>query len=269
MVLVNGQESDCIVVHDRGFTLADGFFSTVQIRDGALLLWPYHAARLRESAQRLGFPELDLASVQQRAARLAAGQTMACLRIQFTRGSGGRGYSPAGTGVPTEVLSLHPYPAHYADWRHSGIPLGICQGRIGQAPMLAGLKTLNRLEQVLLKAELDRRQWAEALVLDADDYLVECVTANLFWRHNSVVYTPDLQCAGVAGVMRQWVMDQLAEQGIACQTVRSRLSALYDADEVFISNALMEVVPVNGIEDVSYSDHALARRLQSCAKDMA
>ena len=145
----------------------------------------------------------------------------------------------------------------------TGIPLAICQGRLGDTPLLAGLKTLNRLEQVLLKAELEARDALEGLVLDRAENIVEAVTANVFWRQDSVVYTPALSTCGVTGVMRGWILRQLQQWGIVCHQVQAGLAALKTADELFLSNALMEVVPVTGIEDVTYQDHSLARQLQT------
>lgn len=128
--------------------------------------------------------------------------------------------------------------------------------------LLAGVKSLNRLEQVLLRDELDQRQLAEGLVCDHDGWLVEAVTANLFWRRDSVLYTPLLDRAGVEGVMRRWVLAQAEQLGLQCCPVRVGLAALEAADELFLTNALMEIVPVTGVEEVCYTNHEVARRLQ-------
>lgn len=125
-------------------------------------------------------------------ARLAAGQTQAVAKIVLTRGSGGRGYDGAGCNTPTRIVSLAPYPAHYLGWQQNGIATLICQQQLGDAPMLAGLKTLGRLEQVLLKSELAARGGVEGIVLNSRGFLVEGVSANLFWRRGKTVFTPDL-----------------------------------------------------------------------------
>ncbi|MGL4207046.1 MAG: aminotransferase class IV, partial [Aeromonadaceae bacterium] len=109
----------------------------------------------------------------------------------------------------------------------------------------------------------EARGLPEAVVLDGSGDVVECVTANLFWCRDSVVYTPALAHSGVAGVMRAWVLSQLSQLGVSCREVTAPLHELLSADEVFITNALMEVVPVCGIEDVIYTNHSLARRLQT------
>lgn len=262
MWMLNGVEANTISVMDRGLMLGDGCFTTLQIRDSALQLWPYHWQRLVECCQRLQLllPAQDV--LVSHLKTMATGHHLACAKVVLTRGSGGRGYSSHGCNQQSELLTIQPFPEHYLQWRQQGVKLGVCQQRLGSSSMLAGLKTLNRLEQVLLKDEIERSGWPEAIVLNEDGVVIECVTANLFWRRDCVLYTPDLSRCGVRGVMRAWVMEQMAALGLRVEVVAEPLSSMMKADEVFITNALMEVVPVTGINDAEYPDHALARQLQ-------
>jgi len=262
MMWINGHPADQVSAQDRGLTLGDGFFTTLQVRDGEPLLWPWHEQRLLECQQRLLFAPLPLPELEQQVREAACGQARAVVKLILTRGQGARGYGIQGCGQPTRIVSCHPYPADYLRWQHDGIRLGICEQRLGHSPLLAGLKSLNRLEQVLLKAELERCGWSEALVLDEQGWVVETVTANVFWRRDSVVYTPRLDKAGVAGVMRAWVMRQLEAWGYQLEQVTVAPTSLEQADEVWITNALMEIVPVTGIMHVSYEQDEVARRLQ-------
>ena len=263
MEWVNGQLQSWLPVDDRGFTLGDGFFTTIQIWKGRPLLWDLHWARLLASAERLQIALTEPDHLHDRLLSCIADVHHGSAKIIVTRGSGPRGYGIRDCQTPREIISVHAYPKIYQQWQQSGVSLAICQGRLGHSPLLAGLKSLGRLEQVLLKAELEARGAVEGVVLDTDDNIVETVTANVFWRRDSVVYTPDLQASGVTGVMRAWILQQLAQSGLECCQLRAGLVALQSADEVFISNALMEVVPVTGIEDVTYQDHSLARQLQA------
>ncbi len=263
MEWVNGQLQSWIPVDDRGLTLGDGFFTTIQIWKGKPLLWELHQARLSASAERLQLSLTEPEQLYDRLLSCVADVYHGSAKIIITRGSGPRGYGIRACQAPREIISVHDYPTIYQQWQQSGIPLAVCQGRLGASPLVAGLKCLGRLEQVLLKAELETRGAVEGVVLDIDDNIVETVTANVFWRRDSVVYTPALQASGVSGVMRAWIMQQLAQSGLVCRQLRAGLAALQSADEVFISNALMEVVPVTGIEDVTYHDHSLARQLQA------
>ena len=265
MWLINGVAANQLPVNDRAIALGDGFFTTLQLRRGFPLLWDLHAERLLMTARSLYFKAPDLSRIHDELCELARlqGAQRVTGKVVITRGSGSRGYSIAGCDHPVRIVSLHDYPVAYEGWQHEGIHLAVCHGRLGHTPLLAGLKTLNRLEQVLLKAELEQRGAAEGVVLDEQGFVIEAVTANLFWRRDSVVYTPELRLAGVRGVMRSWVMQALARAGIECREVQASLADLLHADECFITNALMEIVPVRGIEDVRYNDYSLARQLQA------
>jgi len=262
-MLLNGEPQSQIAMTDRGLTLGDGFFTTLQIKQQRPLLWALHVERLRWCAERLHFPELDIPRLYERLCSQLVGIEQGCCKILYTRGSGARGYGILGCQAPNELISVHDYPDLYRKWQQSGIQLAVCQERLGLTPLLAGIKSLNRLEQVLLKAELENRGMPEGLVLDTEGMVVETVAANVFWRQDSVVYTPDLALSGVAGVMRAWILGYLEQQGIRCQPIRANLATVKAADEVWISNSLMEVVPVTGIEDVTYQNHAMARQLQA------
>lgn len=258
----NGSDSTLISAFDRGLAYGDGFFTTVCIHQGLPVFWERHVQRLQTCAQRLQFPSFSFESLYQNCVDQAAGAEWATVKILVTRGTGGRGYSSLGCLSPSVLVSCHPYPLHYLDWQHKGIRLGVCQQQLGHQPMLAGLKTLNRLEQVLLKSELDEHGWAEALVLDIQDHVIEAVSANVFWRKDKRIFTPDLQQAGVCGVMRSFVMQSLAAQ-TPVEPVHAGLDVLLQADEVWITNALMGIVPITGIQDVDYQNHDMATQLQA------
>ncbi|MGO4999829.1 aminodeoxychorismate lyase [Oceanisphaera sp. W20_SRM_FM3] len=228
----------------RGWQLGDGHFTTMHAKHGHLLHWAYHEARLSAACMRLQMPMPDWTKVKDHAQALVGSQTDQVLRITLVRGAGGRGYSMQGCAEPQVLLNTAPFPMQYYQWREQGIEIGVCQGRLGNSPLLAGLKTVNRLEQVLLKAELDAEGWPEALVLNAENHIVEAVTANVFWREGEQIYTPDLCQLGVWGTMRAWCTDYLGDRLTITQTPLARLLV---ADEVWLTNALLGVVPITRI----------------------
>ncbi|KNC88585.1 aminodeoxychorismate lyase [Trabulsiella odontotermitis] len=172
-------------------------------------------------------------------------------------GRGGRGYNPAACLTPIRMLSLSPAPMHYARWREAGITLALSPVRLGRNPHLAGLKHLNRLEQVLIRAHLEQTDAEEALVLDSEGWVTECCAANLFWRAGDTVFTPRLTHAGVNGIMRQHCLSRLAQSRYHVVEVSAREEAVQQADEVLLCNALMPVVPVKAFGDVRYLSHEL------------
>ena len=261
-MLINGLKLDTISARDRGLAYGDGRFTTVAVREGKVLQWPAHLARLQQTNSRLGMVEPDWELLARELETLVAGEQQCVAKVMLTRGEGGRGYDGSECQQTTRILSLAPFPAQYAQWRQEGINLLVCRQRIGDAPMLAGLKTLNRLEQVLLKSELVSRGAVEGVVLSSRGVLVEGVSANLFWRRGKTVFTPDLARCGVDGIMRRQVMAMLKQMSIELRVVEAPLESLWQAEEVWLTNTLMGVVPVIGIEDKQYPAPVLSRRLQ-------
>ncbi|XAG67466.1 aminodeoxychorismate lyase [bacterium 19CA06SA08-2] len=262
LLLINGMQTDVVSARDRGLVYGDGHFTTMLVRNGQVVWWPAHLARLQQASARLGFAGMDWSTLTREVAQLAAGQTQAVAKVMLTRGTGGRGYDGSACEVPTRIVSLADYPSHYQGWQQNGIPLLVCQQRLGDAPMLAGLKTLNRLEQVLLKSELATRSGVEGIVLNSRGFLVEGVSANLFWRRGKTVFTPDLSHCGIDGIMRRHVMAMLKQMSIELRVVEAPLESLWQAEEVWLTNTLMGIVPVTGIGDTQYPSPVLIRRLQ-------
>lgn len=244
MFLINGTWQQTLAANDRAIQFGDGCFTTARVVDGQIQLFDAHLQRLAQACERLGIAFPDATVLGEEMRTVAQPHLHAVLKAIITRGAGGRGYSAAGCGAPTRLLSVAPYPAFYAQWREQGITLTQSPVQLGRNPYLAGIKHLNRLEQVLIRRHLEQTEAQEALVLDSEGWLTECCAANLFWRKGQRVYTPKLDQAGVNGLMRQHILRQLNDSPWHVEEERALLSDLETADEVFICNALMPLVPV-------------------------
>ena len=239
------------------------------VEGGKVRLWPYHLDRLQETLVRLDICPPDWEALAQTVNQLAASYPdKGGLKVLISRGSGGRGYSAAGCTDTQVVVSNFAWPEHYRQWQLQGIAMGVCQQRLSHSPMLAGYKHLNRLEQVLLKREAEQHQWLDAVALDVAGNVVEAIASNIFWRKGNTVYTPDLALSGVRGVMRRHVLQLVTELDYCLEIVNSPLDSLLCADEVFITNALMALVPVNEINGITFTQQTLLgelnKRLYSC-----
>jgi 4-amino-4-deoxychorismate lyase len=230
-------------VRDRGLGYGDGLFETMRVRRRAIRLLDYHLERLAEGCGRLAIAAPDPKRLGRELARAAALRSDAVLKLIVTRGVGARGYRPSGRERATRLMSLHALSRQAL--RGTGAArVRLCETRLGANPALAGLKTLNRLESVLARAEWsDGRVW-EGLMRDADDNLVGGTMSNLFVRRGSLLYTPRLDRCGIAGVMRRWVLEQASALGLRAVEGRVRWEDLGGADEVFMTNAVVGVVPV-------------------------
>lgn len=261
MFLINGKKVDVLPANDRGLQFGDGCFTTARVRAGQVVMLAQHVQRLKIACERLfiNFSQWEVLADEMR--QQAQSHKEGALKVIITRGKGGRGYSATGCRDTTRIVSVSPFPAHYARWRDEGVTLALSPIRLGRNPSLAGLKHLNRLEQVLIRSHLEQTDADEALVLDSDGWLTECCAANLFWRKGNDVFTPRLDQAGVNGIMRQHCIAMLARSPFHVVEVSMRPEALRDADEVLICNALMPLVPVRRWDDVCWSERDLYRFL--------
>ena len=266
MILINGQAAENVAASDRAVQFGDGCFTTARLWQGEVMMLEAHLRRLREACHRLLIQHIDWEALRQEMMTVAAAtRDEGVIKVILSRGSGGRGYSARGCEQPTRIVSLSAYPAHYLQLRQTGAKLALSTIRLGRNPLLAGIKHLNRLEQVLIRTELEQTGADEALVLDTEGQLVECCAANLFWRSGKQVFTPVLSDSGVNGILRQWVIARLRQQGTSVSEVRMPPGVLNDADEVLITNALMPILPVSEIENRLYSNRELFYQL--CEQD--
>ena len=238
-MLINGRNSECLPVLDRGLQYGDGLFETIAFIGDKAPLWERHMARLHHGCETLGITPPETALLLEEA-RTLVGEGRGILKIIVTRGEQGRGYFP-GVGEPTRVLYTRPWsPALDGS---KGVRAHLCRTRLARGGVLAGLKTLNRLEQVMAAREAAAAGGEEGIVCDADGFLVEGIMSNLFWCRHGALFTPDLQQCGVAGVMREFVLDVARREGLPVKIAREKADVLEEADAVFLTSAT-GLVPV-------------------------
>jgi 4-amino-4-deoxychorismate lyase len=260
MVLVNGKAVQTLSVHDRGLLYGDGLFETLAVRGGRPLQWSRHLARLKRGCARLGIEAPDAECLLEETLRVAAGARRAVVKIVVTRGAGARGYRPGG-GPATRIVTAHPSPEHPPAYRRDGVAVRWCATRLGLNPALAGLKHLNRLEQVLARAEWDDPDIAEGLMQDPDGNVIEGTMSNLFAALSGELVTPDLSRCGVAGVMRERVLECAAALAIPCRIRVLGPAELETAREIFLCNSLIGIWSVRRLGERNVPRGPLAARL--------
>ena len=229
---------------DRGLSYGDGLFETMRMVSGRIPLWSRHRQRLGQGAARLDIP-LPVAQLDEHVARQCALGGDAVIKIILTRGVGGRGYSAPAEPSPTLLCQRYPLQLPAAERYRDGLTVGVCDIRLPAQPPLAGIKHLNRLEQVLARRQVDTAGWHEGLLLGSSGEPLELTAMNLFARFGERLWTPALTQAGVAGVMRGYVLDVLAPaMGLTVQVSSGTLSQLEQADELFACNSVAGILPV-------------------------
>jgi 4-amino-4-deoxychorismate lyase len=243
---INGRAGRHLDYRDRGLQYGDGLFETMRVRAGRVRLIEYHLDRLLEGCRRLSIAAPSRPSIRREIERRAGPHTDAVMKLIVTRGSGARGYRPSGGEHGTRVLSISPAPSTEAALTAQRVRL--CATPAGSNSALAGLKTLNRLESVLARAEWrDERIW-EGLMRDVDGHVICGTMSNVFVRRGAVLTTPLLDRSGIAGVMRRWVLEQAEALRLRVYERRMAMAHLEDAAEVFMTNAVAGVVSVKLIE---------------------
>ncbi len=263
---VDGKPVAVLPVDDRGLAYGDGLFETVRVRAGRVALVDGHLQRLVRGAEMLRLPlDVEALLAETRAflaEQVAAGRPDFTLKILLTRGSAGRGYQPLPEAVPRRLLLAFPSRVWPAEYSRDGIALHECRTRLGLNPALAGIKHLNRLEQVLARAEWDDPRYAEGLLLDIDGRVIEGTMSNLFLVHDGVLVTPRLHRCGVAGVMRSFLLARALTLGIAVAERDVAREELDGADELFVCNSNVGIWPVRELGSRRYTPGELTRRLQ-------
>jgi len=266
MVLINGIVSDQLPVTDRGLLYGDGVWETLGVKHSIPQLLDWHLERLQQGLQALGIAEPDWETFRQRIATCCVGQERRVLKLMITRGSGQRGYNPQSAGRMTQIIQLSDWAQYPANYAEQGIRATLCETRLASQPRLAGFKHLNRLEQVLARAEFGD-EYQEGIVRDYAGQVVEGTFSNLFVvQANGEVCTPDLTQCGIAGVMRRFIIQQLAEQGIACHIRPLSLESVRQARALFMSNSLIGLWPVREFAGKTYGIPPLIRKLQQTIK---
>lgn len=235
--LKNAIPVQAVSIIDRAFHYGDGCFTTARIRDGRIELFDLHLLRMKSACERL-FMHVDMSLVQQSLIELKQSHSTlnGTLKVIISRGGGQRGYS-----LPDQNADLwfYYYPSNVEDFIFEVIESGVLEQTIGLCmPSLVGIKSLNRLEQVLLKKEADQKKWLEALTTDVNGNIVEGVSSNCFIRINDTWICPELRYNGVHGVMRAEILRRMKVFGIHCEQRVVHLDELNQIQSVFYCNAL-------------------------------
>ncbi len=270
---VDGTPAASVPAIDRGLQYGDGLFESMRVRGGQIRFIEMHLDRLYSGATRLGLSpplrEQLRSEWQSAAAQLTAG----VLKFMLTRGDAvQRGYSPAGLNNPRRLLLGYPDgPASLPD----SLAIWHCTMRLGENPSLAGIKTLNRLEQVLATDEWQRAGAAhdlalhEGLLSSSSGALVSGTCSNVFWRSGTQLFTPQLDRCGVAGVMRRMVMREADALGFAVTETIADMDSLLHAEEIFMTNIRWQVLPVSVLHFALGSAHQAWPEPGRCTMQLA
>jgi len=261
-MLVNGKPGKLISIRDRGLLYGDGVFRTLRTTLGKAQHWPLHYQKLQHDCVALGIICPDAALLASELNDLLALHPDGVVKLIVTRGEGTRGYAPPVCAKTTHLWDIGLLPDYPADWAEHGIKARLCQLRLSQQPRLAGIKHLNRLENVLAAAEWNDTDIAEGILLDDSGNVIEGTRSNLFMVRDGVLLTPDLSRCGVDGVQRGRVMQWADSHNVPCRVEQFGLEELLAADEVFLVNSVIGLWPLRELQGRNWGQHLLAMQVQ-------
>lgn len=260
-LLINGvaptNASQAVAADDRGLHYGDGLFETALSIDGRVRFLDDHLERLFRGCERLGIQAPDRHALSDEITQVSGAASRGVLKIIVTRGGGGRGYRPAAAATATRIVALHPLqetPQH-------PLKLRWCETRLGRNTRLAGIKHLNRLEQVLAQSEWREGEFDEGLMMDTEGELVCATSGNVFAVRDGALVTPDLRFCGVQGVMRAQVIKVASKLGLAVGEEPLWPHDLEAASEIFITNAVRGIRSATSLDSLQWSDSTVATRL--------
>lgn len=268
--LVDGEPANSLPLDDRGVQFGDGLFETFAVQSGKAQFSARHFARLAAGCERLEFPAVNWPLLHSEMATFIASQQTGVLKIILTRGSSQRGYASDDNMTVRRILCFSDAPQWPGSPASRGVRARLCRTRLAVQPQLAGLKHLNRLEQVMARREWQDKAISEGLLFDTQGRLIEGTMSNLFLVTDGVLKTPVLDACGVAGVMRSIIIDVAEEASIPLEIGVLSRQDVQQASDVFLCNSLINIWPVVMIDTVGeYPVGTLTRRLQTLVQNYA
>lgn len=256
LVYLNGdfvrKEEAKVSVFDHGFLYGDGIYETLRAYQGTLFLMDRHLDRLKHSADAISLTlPLPLDQIGDALSRTVQANdlTDAYVRIQISRGPGEIGLDPALCPEPTMVITARPFKDYPAENYERGVSLAIARTRRNHPLALdPSVKATNFLNNILAKIESLRADAYEAIMLNWEGCVAEGTISNIFLVGSGVLSTPGLETGILKGVTRALVLDLAFRQKIRTREALIRPDELFSADECFITNTTMEVMPVTVID---------------------
>ena len=250
----------------------DGLFETVRVVKSKVPLWGYHCQRLEKGCKQLkiktapDLPHRLWSGLQQVISEAGRTAETCVVKIMITRGAGGRGYQAAQQCNPTEIIICYPAPDYPSAHASQGINVLTCEYRLSENPVLAGIKHLNRLDQVLASTELDDSV-SEGLMLDQQGRLIEGTKSNILLFKGNEIISPITTLCGVDGIARRFIFDNLSVLGVQGRFEHVEPSQLVEFDGIAIVNSVLGIWPVCKLDGIDMAISPLVFDIQRLFND--
>lgn len=266
-MLVNGAPGNTINAEDRGLAYGDGVFRTLRMQAGRPVGWQKQFAKLQHDCNALKIACPSALVLSSELQQLGKTQPDGVAKIIITRGVSNRGYAPAAQSEPTRIINITPAIVYPGDFAKQGVRVHVCKVRLAHQFLLAGIKHLNRLENVLAASEWQDQDMPEGLLSDISSFIISGTRSNLFMLRGNILYTPNLTRCGVSGVQRDRVIDWAKQHGVTCKAAEFRMEELMHADEIFLVNSVIGLWPVRELAGYRRTTHPMSWKIQEWLND--
>ncbi len=249
--------------YDRGLHYGDGLFETIAVKSGNAALLDKHFNRLKQGCLRLQLIDIDFNKIKKEIEKRAENIFSGIIKLIITRGVGGRGYSIPDNMNANYIILDYPWPIFSPNNWNKGVSIKKCELILSQQPLLAGIKHLNRLENIVARMELIDTEFKEGILCDSENNVIEATSSNVFIVVNNIIKTPILDRCGVAGVMREHIITLAHENKFQVDVQKIPYKSLCDADEIFVTNSIIGIWPVTKLNKRMYSNPSLTRKLMT------
>ena len=251
--LINGNPLKSINPFDRGLSFGDGVFRTFLVKNGCPINWDMHYEKLKVDARILKIKVPTKIDLLLDIKKLFSLKKSYIGKVIITRGVSNQGYQYKKDIECTRiVLKINYKKINHAPYLN-GVRLQVCKTRVTHNEIYAGAKHLNRIDNVLAKAELKNAVF-DGLMLDKNGYVNECVSSNIFARYGKFVISPKQKSGGVSGVCQQIIIKNANSLGFKFKYQDIKLEKLKQADEVIITNSVFGAFYVNQIEEKKWKE---------------
>ena len=280
--LINGVASNFLSVNDRSIHYGDGVFETILCHQKHLFYWQEHYHRLYTSAKKLKLhcpaEEIFLTDIRKLLDEEGLNKDSTnkddnyfSIKVILTRGESERGYLFRDKTISNKTISNRIVLIATLDVNYSSLlsnklfsgELFLCEQQVSINKQLAGLKHLNRLENVMARNEWGshskQTDIIDGLMLNANQHVIEGCMSNLFAVKNNELLTPDLSLSGVDGIMRQAIIDLADKLEIKLTITNLGKDEILAMDELFISNSLIGIKSVSCFESTTYKQQAITK----------
>ena len=255
-IYINGkfvpEEKAMVSILDRGFLYGDGAFETMRAYNGKVFKIEEHIKRLSATLHALNIkPPAEIFKTSQLLNFILKENRLkdAYLRLGVTRGKGKGGFEITKEMKPTIYIIARPFKPSPESFYQKGVKASIVSIRKTPSSSLnSKLKTHNFLPNILAKIEAKKKGAFEGIMLDQKEYICEGAVSNIFFVKSGILFTPSSQCDILEGITRQTVIELAKELKIPVKEGKFKVLSLYNSDECFLTNSLVEILPVKKID---------------------